>query len=259
MNYPLALAFLFYWGAIEGWILEFFFRNLISHKGPKGKFFINPGLCKGPWLPIYGIGLATMFVICWEVSTRVHVTGILGKIVIILIIAAVMTLIELVGGIFLLKVLNIRLWDYRDRPGNIKGVICPLFTVIWGALGAIYYLFIHSVAIDELNWLSNNLAFSFVIGLFFGFFAIDLWYSSKVASKIKKYGDINDVVIKLEELKALLITKEKELEGKQKSFVNQVKIKYDSIADLLDETKDILEDKKDAFVSRTKALRKKEK
>ena len=63
MNYPLALAFLFYCGAIEGWILEFFFRNLISHRGPRGKYFINPGFCKGPWLPIYGCGglLITIF------------------------------------------------------------------------------------------------------------------------------------------------------------------------------------------------------
>ena len=63
MNWPLALAFLFYWGAIEGWVIEFLFRNLISHKGPRGKYFINPGFCKGPWLPIYGIGLAVMFLI----------------------------------------------------------------------------------------------------------------------------------------------------------------------------------------------------
>ena len=250
MNYPLALAFLFYWGAIEGWILEFFFRNLISHRGPRGKYFINPGLCKGPWLPIYGIGLALMFVICWETSTRIEVNGIFGDVLIIVLIATIMTLIELIGGLFLLKFLNLRLWDYRDRPGNFKGVICPLFTLIWGSLGAIYYLFIHEIAIGELTWLSQNLGFSFVVGLFFGLFAIDIVTSSKDAAALKKYGDNHEAIIKLEELKDLLVKKEKELHGKQKSFVDQTKARYELIFETLDNAKDILEDKKEVFVSK---------
>lgn len=250
MNYPLALAFLFYWGAIEGWCLEFLFRNLISHKGPKGKFFINPGLCKGPWLPIYGIGLSLMFVICYTVSSLVKNKGIMSDIIVILIIMVVMTLIELVGGIFLLKVLNIRLWDYRDRPGNFMGVICPLFTLIWGTIGAIYYLFIHNIALNELYWLSQNLGFSFVIGLFFGLFIIDLISSSKAAAAIKKYGDMNNVVVKYEELKAILIAKEKELTGKQKSFISQIKLKQDEIMEVLDNAKELLEEKKNALTNK---------
>ena len=252
MNYPLALAFLFYWGAIEGWVIEFFFRNLISHKGPRGKFFINPGFCRGPWLPIYGIGLSFMFVICWEVTNRINVTGVWGNVIVILIIAAVMTIIEFIGGLFLLKVLNLRLWDYRDQPGNIMGIICPVFSFIWGAIGAVYYLVIHKIAIGELEWLSRNLAFSFVVGLFFGLFLIDLFVSLKQASAIKKYGDLNDVVVKFEEFKAVLLQKEKELEGKQKSFITQAVMKHNEIMEALDNAKEVLEDKKEALKSRAK-------
>ena len=68
MNIPLILAFLFFAGALLGYILEFFFRNLISHSGPRGKYFINPGFCKGPYLPIYGVGLTTMFCITYTVD-----------------------------------------------------------------------------------------------------------------------------------------------------------------------------------------------
>lgn len=246
MNYPLALAFLFYCGAIEGWILEFFFRNLISHRGPRGKYFINPGFCKGPWLPIYGIGLSFMFLICWEVSSRIQIDGIWGDIIIILLIALSMTVIEFIGGVFLLKVLNLRLWDYRDRPGNIMGVICPLFSLIWGSIGALYYLFIHDSAIEGLAWLSQNLSFSFVVGLFFGFFIIDLLSSAKDAAEIKKYGDLNNVVIKYEELKEILVAKEKEAVGKQKRFISQIKMKQDAI---MDEIEKVTEDKSGALKS----------
>ena len=256
MNYPLALAFLFYWGAIEGWVLEFFYRNLVSHNGPKGKFFINPGFCKGPWLPIYGIGLATMFVICFESGKLLSITGTLKNIIIIVIIMITMTLIEFIGGIFLLKVLNLRLWDYRNEKGNFMGIICPKFTIIWGSIGALYYLFIHNIAIDNLYWLSQNLSFSFVVGLFFGLFIVDLISSGKQAAAIKKYGDMNDVVVKYEELKAMLIAKEKELEGKQKSFISQIKLKQDEIIDALDNAKELLEDKHEALKLKTKSLKK---
>lgn len=252
MNYPLALAFLFYWGAIEGWVLEFLFRNLISHSGPRGKFFINPGFCRGPWLPIYGIGLSLMFVICYEVSNRINITNVYGDILIIVIIAILMTLIELIGGIFLLKVLNLRLWDYRDQPGNIMGVICPVFSLIWGAIGAFYYLVLHKIVIDELYWLSQNLAFSFVVGLFFGLFIIDLLSSARQASAIKKYGDINNVVVKFEELKAILLKKEKELEGKQKSFITQAVMKQEEIIEVLNNAVEVLEDKALALKSKRK-------
>lgn len=256
MNFMLAIAFLFYWGAMEGWIIEFFYRNLISHNGPKGKIFINPGFCKGPWLPIYGIGLASMFIISYFVNDIITATGFWKDLMIILFIMIVMTVIEFVSGIFFLKVLDMRLWDYRNEKGNIMGVICPKFSIIWGSIGAVYYLFIHSIAKDNLYWLSQNLSFSFFIGLFFGFFVIDLISSAKQAAAIKKYGDMNDVVVKYEELKAMLIAKEKELEGKQRSFISQIKLKQDEIIDALDNAKELLENKSEALKLKTKSLKK---
>ena len=50
----------------------------------------------------------------------------------------IMTLIELIGGWIGLKN-NVKLWDYSDQWGNYKGIICPLFSAIWTAAGALYY------------------------------------------------------------------------------------------------------------------------
>lgn len=245
MGTALIIAFLFYCGAIMGWCIEFIFRNLISHKGPRGKYFINPGLCKGPWLPIYGVGVAVMFLITWNVTTKLTVDSPIGHVIVILSIAITMVLIELIGGLFLLKVLNLRLWDYRNQKGNFMGVICPKFTLVWAGAGAAYYLFLHKSLIDDVIWLSENLAFSFVVGLFWGVFIIDLITSSRYAAAMKKYGDDNDVIIKYEELKALLIEKEKEYNGKQTSFITQGKKNLHSIEDTMLHASDALEKKKE--------------
>ena len=248
MNLPLIIAFIFYVGSILGWCLEFLFRNLISHNGPRGKYFINPGLCKGPWLPIYGIGLSLMFVISWLVTENTTDLGVWVQIAVVLDIMIVMVLIELIGGVFLLKVLNLRLWDYRKQWGNFMGVICPKFALIWGAIGAVYYLFIHEIIIEWLVWLSQNLAFSFFVGLFFGLFIVDIISAAQDAAAIKKYGDDHDIVVKYEELKALMLQKEIELKGKQKSFFNQIAEKL-SLSETLDKENSVVESKSTVFRS----------
>lgn len=217
LTVPLTIAFLFFAGALIGWVIEFQFRNLISHNGPRGKYFINPGFCIGPYLPIYGIGLSVMFIISYVVTLDF---GTAGTVAVILIIAIMMTLIEFIGGLYLLKVRNIRLWDYRKRPGNIMGIVCPLFSLIWGAIGAVYYLLIHDIAFKWIIWLANNLSFAFFIGLFYGVFAIDLFYSSWKARIIQEYGNKHDVVVKYEELKELMLSYDKQA-GKDKLFFRQ--------------------------------------
>ena len=246
MNTPLALAFLFFAGALLGYVIEFLFRNLISHSGPRGKYFINPGFCKGPYLPIYGVGLMVMFVITYVVNIEFDNPS---PVIVIIFITIAMTLIEFIGGVFLLKVMNLRLWDYRDRVGNVMGVICPLFSFFWGVIGAIYYLFIHPLAIDGIIWLSNNLAFSFFVGFFYGIFIIDDVISTKDAIDIKHFGDENGIVVKYEELKDLL-TKKRIAAEKKIKFFNQAAIEDMPLIDTLAKYTEILENKADAFKSR---------
>ena len=59
MRLSLALAFLFFIGSCFGWVLELLYRNL-THRHKK---WINPGFCTGPYLPIYGFGLCTLFLL----------------------------------------------------------------------------------------------------------------------------------------------------------------------------------------------------
>ena len=219
MNIPLALAFLFSVGAELGWCIEFLFRNLISHKGPRGKYFINPGFCQGPYLPIYGIGLTLMFVISGIVTEKLAgkapVLVTLGVIVVMMIL---MTLLEVIGGSFLLDKLNLRLWDYRNEWGNWRGITCPRFTCIWGILGGAYYLLLHPMVQGWLEEFSRNLAFSFWVGLFFGVFILDAVHSTKMLLEMREFSRENKVVVRYETLKSHIRKRHDEARSKYNFF-----------------------------------------
>ena len=201
MSMFLTLAYLFFIGSVLGWCLELVFRRFFSSANPEHKW-INPGFCVGPYVPLYGFGLCILYLLAHvgQVTGMDSSTG--GKALMFLCMAVSMTAIEYIAGILLLKLMKLRLWDYSQLWGNIQGLICPLFSAIWALMGAVYYFFVHPYILSALDWLSNNLAFSFVIGFFFGVFVIDVVYSSHLLAKLKAYADENDVVVKWEHLKA---------------------------------------------------------
>lgn len=112
-----------------------------------------------------------------------------------------MTLIEFIGGLSFVDGKGPKLWDYSNEWGNYKGIICPLFSAIWTGIAALYYFFLAKPILNGLAWFSNNLAFSFILGVFFGVIVIDYIYSTKLYRKIKAYAKENNIPVKLEELK----------------------------------------------------------
>ena len=196
MSLFLSLAFLFSVGATGGWVLELIFRRFFSRANPERKW-INPGFCTGPYLPLYGSGLCLLYLIASleKVFPSAH------KILLFLFMAISMTAIEYIAGIWLLKHFNLRLWDYTKEWGNLNGLICPRFSLYWALLGAAYYFLVHPHVLGALYWLSCNLAFSFIIGLFFGVFLVDLAQSTQIVAKLRAYAVENDVIIRYEAIK----------------------------------------------------------
>ena len=184
MTVFLQIVFIFYLGSTFGWIIELIFRRIVHKK------WVNPGFLIGPYLPIYGFGLVFLTIIYFIFQSQS-----INPIIIILLMGFVMTLIELIGGLISLKN-KIRLWDYRDRWLNYKGIICPLFSVIWTIVGALYYYIFVENIIYALDWFSENIAFSYILGIFTGLIIIDAFYSCKLYSKIKKYAKENNIIIK---------------------------------------------------------------
>ena len=223
MNVFLVFAFLFFIGSTFGWVLELFYRRFFSRNNPDRKW-INPGFCTGPYLPLYGTGLCFLFMIA-SVQRYINFGNYYVNIAFLLVsMAAAMTVIEYIAGIMMLKNSHIRLWDYSREWANIQGVICPKFSFYWGILGAVYYFFIHPYIIDALYWLAENLAFSFVIGMFLGVFIIDAVNSTQLIAKLKKLSDEYEVVVRYEEFKSHI-----------RSFQNKQKSKYNFFRPLYSE------------------------
>lgn len=184
------LAFLFMVGSVGGWVIELFFRRFFSMKK-----WINPGFLNGPYLPMYGLGTLLLYGACFIPLPR-------WALVLLLLVA--LTLLEYITGLIFIKGMKIRLWDYSRRWGNIQGIICPLFSVLWGliAAGFVYLLFdpLHAAA----QWAAGSLWMIFFIGAFLGVFVADLCVSFNVSLKIRKAAAQLKAAVHYEELKAEL-------------------------------------------------------
>ena len=173
----LVMAFLFFVGSVLGWCTEVLFRRVFT-----AKKWINPGFLTGPYLPLYGFGVAGLFAIS---LIPIH-TGYdwLDSILIILIMGVAMTLIEYIAGLIFIKGLKIKLWDYTNRWGNIQGIICPLFSFLWLLVCVFFYFVIVPYVItDAVIWFVNHITFAFFVGVFFGVFFVDLGHSINLTAK----------------------------------------------------------------------------
>lgn len=205
----LILAFLFFVGSLGGWILELFYRRFFSAANPERKW-INPGFLSGPYLPLYGFGLCSLYILA-HINTDFIGNKLLSKLILFVLMSIIVTIIEFIAGEIFIIHMKIKLWDYDNEWGNIKGVICPKYSFFWIVLSAIYYFLIHPHILNSLLWLSNHLAFSFVVGFFYGVFAMDLGYSFNVMTKIRKYARENEIIVRYELLKESIRIKNHEL------------------------------------------------
>ena len=235
MNIFLLLAFLFYIGSTLGWIAELLFRRFkLSNKD---HCWVNPGFLIGPYLPLYGFGLDILF-LCSLLKKHIPPLPLGVEILVVFIFLSVlMTLLELIAGEIFIVGFKVKLWDYTTRKWNYKGIICPLFSVIWGVVGLIYTYFIHAYITKAIMWFSNNLAFSFVVGLFFGVFIVDVCYSLKLTTKIRKFAKESRIVVLYEDFKQSVRIKEMQARGRRARFLLSIVPRIKSLKDYVEEWK----------------------
>ncbi|AEE17809.1 putative ABC transporter permease [Treponema brennaborense] len=183
----IVIVFLFFFGGTMGWVLELLFRRFVSKANPERKW-LNPGFLTGPCLPLYGFGVAVLYVLSLFESQLLSVDngGVLHYACMFAIMALAMTLIEYIAGILFVKGMHIKLWDYSGEWGNVQGVICPKFTVIWGVLSAVYYFFLFPPIQRLVIWFTAHPWFSFVVGIGFGLFIVDGAFSFHLGTVLRK-------------------------------------------------------------------------
>ena len=200
MTFFLMIAFLFFIGALVGWGIEVIYRRFKVDNIDRE--WINPGFLIGPYLPLYGFGLVLLFLMAsLEKTSLIDEVTFGNKALLFILMAIVMTLLEYVAGLIFIRGMNIKLWDYSNEKYNLQGIICLRFSIYWAILGAVYYFLIHPYVTNALIWFCENITFSFVVGMFYGVFFVDLGYSLGVVTKIRAFAVENQIMVRYEELK----------------------------------------------------------
>ena len=202
MKYLVIISTLFVIGSLIGWIIELFFRRFVSQKK-----WMNPGFLTGPYLPIYGFGVLVLYAVS---NIPLGITNqIVDIIVRILIIGVAMTVVEFIAGLIFIKGLKVKLWDYSKRKGNIMGIICPSFSLIWLVVGSLYYFLLNPFLVEGISWISENLIYTYFVGMVMGAMAVDFAYSIHLATKLKEYKEIAN--LRFEDFKKELKNRIKQL------------------------------------------------
>ena len=247
MKILVAIATLFVIGSVTGYIIELLFRRFVSQKR-----WVNPGFMVGPYIPLYGFGTVILYALSNINWTSFGLPDWASILITILVIGISLTLIELIAGLIFIKGLHMKLWDYSNQWGNFKGLICPLFSVLWFGAGAAYYFLLNPVLIKALLFIAENPIYVFFTGLVIGMILVDFAYSLHLGLMIKKATDTASV--KFDELKEYLSDKFGP-EKKKKPFFATHFLNKDNIKEVL---KDYVEKSKEkAEQLKNKILRKK--
>ena len=89
------------------------------------------------------------------------------------------------------------------------GIICPIFSLAWLVVGSLYYFLINPFLVQGIAWLSENLIYTYFIGIVIGMMVVDFAYSVHLATKLKEFKELQD--LRFEEFKVQLRKKIKEL------------------------------------------------
>jgi uncharacterized membrane protein len=224
----LAYLFMFLTGDLIGYGIEVLFRRIFTVKK-----WVNPGFMKGPWLPLYGFGLMLMFTFDWvlvyylpkswvfynplgDLFSLNYVSGAtVYDLVPILIMGFSLILLEFIAGLIFVRGFKVRLWDYSNIKGNILGIVCPMFDVLWFVVAIIYYYglspFVYEGFKNSFAFMFNpsadgksstaNVIFIFFLGVIYGVMLLDFINSLGIFGKITSWAKKSGIEVRYEKMR----------------------------------------------------------
>lgn len=228
MNFILRHLFLFFLGGIGGWIIEFFFRRIVHKK------WVNPGFLTGPCLPLYGSGLCLLYFMC-NLNIQTSLPTWLESTLVILLTTALVILLEYLTGLYFLKVNHVRLWDYTDRPGNIQGLICPLFSIFWLLIVIFYYIVLNPLFVQLVGIVMQERTWLIVcLSILSSIFIVDFSFSVHLVTRLKKFASEKKLTILFENLKESIDSRHQKRKEK-KSFLLPFHVRHGSLKQIMEE------------------------
>ncbi len=235
--------FMFFLGNVIGYAFEVLFRRFVS----AGKW-VNPGFMRGPWLPLYGFGLVLMLTMVMLIVGNLpsdmlfynpwgNMVGHIGEpngatvndLIPISLMWISLIVLEFIAGIIFVKGFKIKLWDYSNMKGNILGVICPQFSVVWLIAAVVYYYalspFVLALFQNMFGYMFGSdgavahFSFIFVLGIIYGVFFLDLANSLGVFTRIAKMAKKRQELVAYE---AIIQQKRAELKRKRQELLTSI-------------------------------------
>jgi len=165
--------------SVLGWFLE------VGYYYYKKKTFVNRGFYHGPIVPIYGVAMVALHLLMFTAFESFITYNIINLLFIFLLITAIATLLELIGGSVLFNLFETRWWDYSDEAYNYKGYVSLKFSLIWGAAGTFAFYALHlQVIYPYVQNLDRNTQL-ILITILLGLFMIDGLFTMKSLIEFK--------------------------------------------------------------------------
>lgn len=108
----------------------------------------HSGFMLGPVTPVYGVGVIIILLVHKYIIEKLNINKSISIIITFFICMVLLSLIELLGGIFLDKILNIELWNYSSKKYNIGKYICLEVSIVWG-LASIFFVYVVKPFMDR--------------------------------------------------------------------------------------------------------------
>ncbi len=246
MNYsPYELLCLFLIYSFLGWCCEVAYAAIVHGE------FVNRGFDIGPVCPIYGFG--ALSVILFLEPLKAHWAAFF--------LASVLftTFIEFMAGFLLERFFHEKWWDYTNEPYNIKGYICPRFSLMWGFACVIVVYVVHPTIVGLVGVIPEKYGY-ILLGVLYGIFLTDLTLTivnvMHIRSSLRAVAEIEASLEKLSvSIGTNISSKTIELVGKTKQIKDTLDEKQENVKEAIEAAQ--LEFEEDLGDAREKHLTKK--
>ncbi len=156
-------ALLFFTTAFAGWLWEVILYLITNHT------FVNRGVYRGPYLPIYGIGCIILILLLHKMRQQ--------PILVFMLSCFLCSVLEYFAGVWLEKKWGIRWWDYSEHMFNFQGHVCLTSAVGFGLGGVLLICLIQPVFNKFYHRMTIKIRITLCV-LFLLVFIVDAAYST---------------------------------------------------------------------------------
>ena len=164
------IFWIFLIGSVIGYIVE-----MIVGLVQNGHFVSRQGLLYGPFIQVYGLGLAVYYIVISKIKDRncikiFFLSMLLGGI------------IEYLFSFFQEKFFGTISWDYSNLPFNINGRTSLLHCIYWG-IGGVLFVKLILPFVHKINIYYKNKYFKILTAFLMTFILFDITMSSLAGAR----------------------------------------------------------------------------